>query len=125
MLIAAIGLAACTDLTGMTAFTQDLPALFGVVVGLGFVGTGMAFIFYYVAVNGLGAVTASTATYVAPIVAMTIGVGLLGEPIHPTTIGAVMLILAAAALSELLPRRPASARPCPHSDRAEDRISVQ
>lgn len=106
MVLAAAGLAVITDLTGITAITQDPGALLEVVVGLGVLGTGLAFVFSYLAVNGLGALTASTATYstatyIAPVVALVIGVGLLGEPLQPVTLGAVVLILGAAVLTQL------------------------
>lgn len=101
MVLAATGLALVTDLTGITAIASDAGALAGVVLGLGVLGTGFAFVFYYVAVNGLGALTASTATYIAPVVALIIGVGLLGEPLHLVTLGAVALILGAAVLTQM------------------------
>lgn len=116
MVIAALGLAAITDLGGITRIADDLWALTAVVLGLGVLGTGLAFVFYYVAVGGLGALTASTATYIAPVVALLIGVGLLGEPLHVVTIGAVVLILGAAVLIQLPARR---RRECISSARSE------
>lgn len=96
MLLAILGLAPITDLTGITAIARDELALPGVVVGLGIVGTGLSFVLYYVVVNRLGALTASAAMYISPVVAMIIGVGVLHEPLYVTTIVTVALILAAA-----------------------------
>jgi len=104
MVIAVVALTLLTDLNGITAITADPVALAGVVFGLGVVGTGLAFVLYYVAVNGLGALTASLATYIAPLVALAIGVALLDETLHPSTLPAVLLILGAAALT----RRPST-----------------
>lgn len=105
MALAAIAFALITDLRGITEIAQDPGALAGVVLGLGVLGTGIAFVLYYLAVDGLGALTASTATYIAPVVALIVGVGLMGEPLSPLTIGAVVLILGAAVLTQLPDRR--------------------
>lgn len=108
MVLAAAGLALVTDLHGITAIARDPDALAGVVLGLGVLGTGLAFVLYYVAVDGLGALAASTATYIAPVVALAIGVGLLGEPLRPVAVAAVVLILGAAVLAQLPSRRAAA-----------------
>ena len=42
-------------------------------VGLGILGTGVAYVLYYFIVDHLGAVTASSATYIPPVVALGIG----------------------------------------------------
>ncbi|NEQ54945.1 MAG: DMT family transporter, partial [Leptolyngbya sp. SIO3F4] len=49
------------------------------VVGLGILGTGTAYILYYMIVNNLGAITASSVTYIPPIVALFIGFFIAGE----------------------------------------------
>lgn len=113
MLIAAVGLTAVTDLDGVAAIADDNDALAGVVLGLGVLGTGLAFMFYYVAVDGLGAVTASTASYIAPVVALGIGFGMLGEQLRPVTVGAVVLILGAATVAQLPARRSPDASTAP------------
>ena len=41
---------------------------------------------------------------VAPVVALLIGIGLLHEPLDPTTIPAVLLILGAAIMTQRPPR---------------------
>ncbi|MFI2116638.1 DMT family transporter [Streptomyces rubiginosohelvolus] len=112
MLLAVLGLTMVTDLSGITAVAHDPAALLGVTLGLGVGGTGFAFVCYYVAVAGLGALTASTATYIPPVVAIIIGVGLLGEPLHAVTIVAVALILCAAVLTQ---------KPSPSTTRQERR----
>ncbi|MFD7291998.1 DMT family transporter [Streptomyces sp. NPDC059897] len=113
MLLATLGLALVTDLHGITAIARDPAALTGVALGLGVIGTGFAFVCYYVAVAGLGALTASTATYIPPVVALAIGVGLLGEPLHATTVVAIALILCAAVLTQAVCGGRPSAGPHP------------
>ena len=101
MLLATLGLAVITDLEGITAITADPLALTAVALGLGAIGTGGAFILYYLAIAGLGALTASTATYIPPVVALAIGTLLVHEPLLPTAVLAVALILTAAVVTQL------------------------
>ncbi len=110
MVLAALGLSLITDWRGITTITDNTLALCGVVIGLGAVGTGLAFILYYVAVAGLGALTASTATYIPPMVAMIIGTTVLHEPIVPSAVLAVVLILIAAVIAQT-PSKPLAHSP--------------
>ncbi|QZY30916.1 DMT family transporter [Nocardioides coralli] len=87
-----------TDLQGIAALSEDPRALLGVVVGLGLLGTGVAYILYYVIVDILGAVTASSSTYIPPVVALAIGWWLVGEPLGLLDAGAVALILLGVAV---------------------------
>jgi drug/metabolite transporter (DMT)-like permease len=90
---ALVGLLVLTDLQGITAVAEDTRTLLGLVVGLGLLGTGLAFILYYVIVDRLGAVTASSATYIPPVVALAIGWLLVGERLDVLDGLAVALIL--------------------------------
>jgi drug/metabolite transporter (DMT)-like permease len=56
------------------------PTRAGAVVMLGAVGTGIAFLLNYGMVAELGATRASLVTYLVPVVAITVGVIVLGEP---------------------------------------------
>jgi drug/metabolite transporter (DMT)-like permease len=100
MVLAAVGLSLLTDWHGITSIADDRLAFSAVVIGLGAVGTGFAFILYYIVVTGLGALTASTATYIPPVVAMIIGATILHESIPPSAILAVVLILIAAVIAQ-------------------------
>ena len=51
------------------------------VVALGTLGTGVAYILNYSLIQNEGATTASTVTYLLPIVAVTLGAAVLGETI--------------------------------------------
>ncbi len=82
-----------TPLEGFEAIYQDPIASAGLVVGLGLLGTGVAYILYYFIVDRLGAVGASTVTYLPPVVALLIGWLFAGEPIESRDILAAGLIL--------------------------------
>jgi drug/metabolite transporter (DMT)-like permease len=56
------------------------PGRAGAVILLGAVGTGVAFVLNYQLVGQVGATRASLVTYLVPVVAITVGVVVLGEP---------------------------------------------
>jgi len=91
--LALLSLMIVTDLDGITAIRDDGRALVGLTLGLGFLGTGVAYILYYFIVDRLGAVTASSATYIPPVVALAIGWLLVDEPLDVLDAVAVLLIL--------------------------------
>jgi len=62
------------------------------IIGLGFLGTGLAYILYYYIVDELGAVTASSVTYIPPIIALLIGAVVVNEPIANVDYVATALI---------------------------------
>jgi len=76
-------LALLTDTTGMGTIWTAPHASIGLIVGLGLLGTGLAYILYYYIVETMGAVAASSVTYLPPVVALFIGFLLVGEPIEP------------------------------------------
>jgi drug/metabolite transporter (DMT)-like permease len=80
-------------LSGAGAIRDDTRATVGVVVGLGPLGTGVAYILYYLIVDRLGAITASSATYIPPVVALATGWLLVGEPLSILDALGVLLIL--------------------------------
>jgi drug/metabolite transporter (DMT)-like permease len=86
-------LALITDYSGMNEICNDLHTSLGLIIGLGLLGTGFAFIIYYYIVEQLGAVTASTVTYLSPVVALLIGALLVGEPIGMVEYLATSMIL--------------------------------
>lgn len=75
-------LAVITDFDNMLNITASIHTAAGLILGLGLLGTGLAYIIYYYLVDTLGAVTASSVTFIPPVVALLIGVLLVGEPIH-------------------------------------------
>jgi drug/metabolite transporter (DMT)-like permease len=76
---AAILLTCVTDLGGVGRLVAHPSALVAAGLGLGLVGTGVAYIIYYYIIDRLGAVAASSVTYIPPVVALAIGVGLLHD----------------------------------------------
>lgn len=91
-------LACVTPFDGMSAIWQDAHAAAGMVVGLGFLGTGIAYIIYYHLVATLGAVSASSVTYLPPIVALFIGATFANEPIGMLECAATALIFGGVML---------------------------
>lgn len=85
-------LSLATDTHGIGAIWRDTHASIGLVVGLGLLGTGLAYILYYYLIETLGAVTAASATYIPPVVALVIGFFLVGEPIEPMDLLATGMI---------------------------------
>lgn len=82
-----------TDFNGITQIQNQPRALWGMILGLGLAGTGLAYVLYYFIVDRLGAVTAASVTYIPPVVALVIGWFLVGEPIDGLDLAAMGLIL--------------------------------
>lgn len=110
--LALLTLALLTDTTGMSAILDQPKALAALVLGLGVLGTGLAYLIYYYMVQHLGAVGASGATYLPAVVALLIGAG-IGEPVTPLEIIALVLILGGVALIQLGSRKGRAATPAP------------
>ena len=78
---AALILLVTTDRTGIATLRDNPSSLAVLVLGLGFLGTGLAYVLYYYVIAKLGAVRASALTYVPPVVALFLGALFLGETI--------------------------------------------
>jgi drug/metabolite transporter (DMT)-like permease len=97
--LAMIFLFMVTTLDGIDAVFRDTRAWIGLVFGLGLCGTGLAYLAYYYVVANLGAVAASSVTYIPPVVALVIGAVLVGDAIHPLSyFGMTLILLGVAAL---------------------------
>ena len=66
---------------------------------LGIVGTGFAYVLNYQIITSEGATVASTVTYLLPVVAIVLGVLVLGESVTVTTLAGIALVLAGVALT--------------------------
>lgn len=86
-------LAAVTPFAGLSRIGDSTVALAGLVLGLGLTGTGIAYVLYYYIVQRMGAVQASTVTYLPPVVALVIGGLLIGEPLRAADLIAMGAIL--------------------------------
>ncbi|AEF54464.1 DMT family transporter [Marinomonas posidonica] len=102
---ASLTLLVLTDFTGMSEIMSNTQTALGVVIGLGLLGTGGAFFLYYYAIEKLGSVKASGATYIAPVVAVIIG-AIVGEEIHLLLIIALTLILTGVILIQTGAKKP-------------------
>lgn len=87
-------LLAVTPLQGVDAVFADSRAWVGLVLGLGLLGTGLAYIAYYHIVESLGAIAASSVTYIPPVVALLVGVLAAGETVDTVGLLAIAFILA-------------------------------
>jgi drug/metabolite transporter (DMT)-like permease len=89
---------------------------------LGILNTGVAYWLFYLLIDQAGAATASVITYVMPVVALVLGVGLLGERLTVGAIAGLLLIGLGAwlATSRQAPRTIATRR-ARHSTRPQPR----
>jgi drug/metabolite transporter (DMT)-like permease len=96
-----VGLGAATMLLAApwtAAQPVDLtPAVVGAVAALGMLGTGLAYVWNTNVVAGWGATTASTVTYLTPLVGVVLGVVVLAEtPSWNQPLGALLVVLGIA-----------------------------
>lgn len=98
MAIACLILLIVTPKAGLTDIVDVPRAFWGLVLGLGLLGTGIAYLLYYSLINRLGAVTASSATYIPPVVAFVIGIVVANDPVVVSDFLALALILAGVVL---------------------------
>ena len=61
---------------------------------LGIIGTRFAYVLNYQIITSEGATVVSTVTYLLPVVAIVLGVLVLGESITVTMLGGIILVLA-------------------------------
>lgn len=110
--LAVLTLMAITDRTGMAEIVQHPKALAALVLGLGVLGTGLAYLIYYYMVQELGAVGASSATYLPAVVALAIGAA-IGESVGALEILALVLILGGVGLLQWGAAQVRAADPAP------------
>ncbi|AMG69424.1 DMT family transporter [Morganella morganii] len=99
-------LACITPFTGITAIAQDSTASLGLIIGLGLLGTGVAYLTYYYLILNLGAVVASSVTYIPPVVALIVGFLAANEQLGVTEILSMVLIMSGVFLLQRPSRRP-------------------
>lgn len=94
-----------THLPGSTFTWPSVLAM----VPLGTLGTGLAFVAMVTLVGRVGASRASISIYFTPVVAIVLGVALLGERVHPIALVGVALVIVGAWLTSRRERSRASA----------------
>jgi len=62
-------------------------------------GTGVAYVLNYQIITSEGATVAATVTYLLPVVAIVLGVLVLGETVTITVLAGIALVLAGVALT--------------------------
>jgi drug/metabolite transporter (DMT)-like permease len=76
--------------------TPDLQSVASIVT-LGALGSGVAYLLYYKILEVVGSAIASSVTYITPVIAVILGVLLLGEELHwYEPVGGLIVILGAA-----------------------------
>lgn len=93
-----------------------LPESVVALVGLGVLGTGVAYVLFWRVVRDAGATTGATVTYLIPLVSTTLGILVLGEPLTwNEPVGGAIALVGVALAQGLLGRGrqpvPASLRP--------------
>lgn len=104
--LALLILACIAPFTGITAIAQDSTASLGLIIGLGLLGTGVAYLTYYYLILNLGAVVASSVTYIPPVVALIVGFLAANEQLGVTEILSMVLIMSGVFLLQRPSRRP-------------------
>ena len=69
-------------------------------LGLGCLGTGVAYVLNFTVVARAGGTVASRVTYLTPVVAVAVGVALLGEPLRWNEPVGALVVVAGAALAQ-------------------------
>jgi drug/metabolite transporter (DMT)-like permease len=72
----------------------------GGMLALGMLGTGIAYVWNFQVIERAGATTASTVTYLTPLVAIAVGALLLGEPVTPNEPLGGLVVLLGVALAQ-------------------------
>jgi drug/metabolite transporter (DMT)-like permease len=70
-----------------------------VVAVLGIIGTGFAYVLNYQIITSEGATVASTVTYLLPVVAIVLGILVLGENVTAIMLAGIALVLLEVALT--------------------------
>jgi drug/metabolite transporter (DMT)-like permease len=103
LLAAAIMLAIALAIVGAPAPHPSAVSVAGVAI-LGIIGTGIAYVLNYQIIASEGATIASTVTYLLPVVAIVLGVLVLGENITAMILAGIALVLAGVALTRHHPK---------------------
>ena len=105
VLLSACQLAAAAVMLAITLAVTGAPAPHvtagnvAAIAVLGIIGTGFAYVLNYQIITSEGATVASTVTYLLPVVAIVLGVLVLGESITVTTLAGIALVLIGVALT--------------------------
>jgi drug/metabolite transporter (DMT)-like permease len=90
-------------------------------VTLGIVNTGIAYWLFYLLIDEAGGAVASVITYLMPVVALFLGVGLLGERLTAGAVAGLVLIAFGAWLATSRKKRSGSDSTADANDAAAER----
>lgn len=96
---AALLLGAAMPVVGRDEMALDVTVA-GSIVMLGALGTGAAYLLFHRLVAEAGATSASMVTYMVPVVAVLLGVAVLGEPLTWNTFAGAVVVIAGVATAE-------------------------
>lgn len=91
--LATVLLTLVTDFRGVSALLLEPWKFLALGIGLGLLGTGIAYMIYYFIIDRLGAVTASSVTYIPPVVALLLGVSFMGDTVSAFQIAGTVMIM--------------------------------
>jgi drug/metabolite transporter (DMT)-like permease len=117
LLVAAALLAIALPVSGAGAPQVSAASLASLII-LGVLGTGVAYVLNYQIITSEGATVAATVTYLLPVVAIVLGVLVLGETVTITVLAGIALVLAGVALTRRRDRKGTAAGP-PAGDTGE------
>jgi drug/metabolite transporter (DMT)-like permease len=98
LLAASVMLAIALAITGVQTPHVTAENVAAIAV-LGIIGTGFAYVLNYQIITSEGATVASTVTYLLPVVAIVLGVLVLGESVTVAVLVGIALVLAGVALT--------------------------
>ncbi|MGZ6790826.1 MAG: DMT family transporter [Mycobacteriaceae bacterium] len=98
LLAASVLLAITLGAAGTKSPRLDVTTVASIVI-LGLIGTGFAYVLNYQIITSEGATVASTVTYLLPVVAILLGVLVLGEHMTLPIIAGIALVLVGVALT--------------------------
>ena len=92
-------------LQGVDAYCKNYIQLFsaGLVLAVGLIHTGLAYVLYFGSMNGLRAQSIALLSYIDPVSALVFSAVLLSEPLSPLGLAGACLIIGSAIASELGP----------------------
>lgn len=87
-----------TEMNGIELILVDSTTFWTTSIGLGLLGTGLAYLCYYYLIDTAGAVIAASTTYIPPVIALFIGAFFIGENITLMDFIATGLIIGSVVL---------------------------
>ena len=90
-------------LTENLSALRPTPTVIFLLLLVGVLHTGIAYVLYFSGVTGVSAQTAALLSYIDPVVAVLLSVTVLKEPMSPTALLGAVLVIGAMLASEIAP----------------------